>query len=453
MLSHHQILWSTKTGRHTENQWSVESYVNDKSARLVLVVKGTVPIKGKQVHIYDQNPHLHSDSTGRKQLNDKLTIKNIPLSVSNDEIRKLLEVDNKLTLLSPIKYACIRDNDGQLTSFKNGDRFVFIKSVDFDIPRKQMLDTFPCLIYHHGRTTPCSACGSSGHKPGDDLCKVKPTEEILVFKTYQHPLSIAFPFEFIYTRKTFRSVEAAFLWTMAVEFGKRQLADEIHKSAHAGIARRLSKTIADDEQRLEWEMKNVKVMQKLLSIKYYVCDAFRECLQENSHKVFAYVNQGTYWSTGLSAYLTERTSPSHWPGNNMLGALLAELLQRERDVAHSEYDFDGDFVDDDDEAAPPIEDVAAGDDDEDEGADNDDYGDTNDDVENVFVDEEAGDVSTFGLNTDDIRALSSTNYPVSSCSVNNQSESINTHKQSASSDTQNKSTPLSTHYQSASGST
>ena len=45
------------------------------------------------------------------QQNDKLTIKNLPLSVSNDEIKNML-VSKGINLVSPVKYGFIRKDDG-----------------------------------------------------------------------------------------------------------------------------------------------------------------------------------------------------------------------------------------------------------------------------------------------------------------------------------------------------
>ena len=78
-------------------------------------MKEQIVVNGKNVPVYDQNPNhitfkgLPSRQNGNhRPNNDKLTVKNLPLSVSNQEIEKLLKEKNVL-LVSPIFYGKIRD--------------------------------------------------------------------------------------------------------------------------------------------------------------------------------------------------------------------------------------------------------------------------------------------------------------------------------------------------------
>ena len=99
-------------------------------------------------------------------MNDKLTIKYIPLSVSNDEVKRMLE-ENGVSLTSQIKYGLIRDSDGQQTTFKSDDRFVYIKPFNPALPRNQKVGNYSCVVIHHGKEIPCVVCGVTGHKVGD----------------------------------------------------------------------------------------------------------------------------------------------------------------------------------------------------------------------------------------------------------------------------------------------
>ena len=57
---------------------------------------------------------------------EKIAIKDLPLSVANTEIEIFLSLNN-VTIVSDIKYGKICDSNGDLTNFKNRDRFVFVK--------------------------------------------------------------------------------------------------------------------------------------------------------------------------------------------------------------------------------------------------------------------------------------------------------------------------------------
>ena len=258
--------------------------------------------------------------------NDKLTVKHIPLSVSNDEIKRMLE-EHGVSLRSQIKYGLIRDSDGHQTTFKSGDRFVYVKPFDPPLARNQKVGNYSCVVIHHGKEIPCVVCGVSGHKVGDLGCKALPVETIKGFKGYQHPLSNHFPCCLNGYGHKFKSLEHAYFWYMATEFGQPQLATDIKNSIHAGEAKKLSKLIATDDERFTWESNNIEVMKNLLQTKANQCEQFRACLLENQGTTLAEATPSRLWGTGYSPYITEHSSPSFWLGQNMLGVLLTELTQ------------------------------------------------------------------------------------------------------------------------------
>ena len=302
--------------------WRV--YLKDRQVRLELCVK-PLSINGHQVTLLDQNPNVTFSGSGiSAQKKDKLTIKNLPLSVSNEEVVKFLK-ENNIVLASAVRYGMIRDEGGLLTSYKSEDRYVYVNPFEPPLPKQQDIGIFKCLVLHHGKMFQCKACGEYGHKVGEEQCKARPKVSIVAFKGYTHPLSNHFPCNISLFGKTFKSTEHIFFWRMAMEMGKKDLADEIYAARHAGEAKRLGKTIAPDDIRWEWEEKNVDLMKSLLEAKAKQCTEFKSCLLENSGKVFAEATPSKLWATGMSPFLTENTAPEFWLGRNLLGALLGEL--------------------------------------------------------------------------------------------------------------------------------
>ena len=326
-------------------------YLKDKVTRLELFHKNHLLTGTKHVLLYDQNPNqsryqMINGQHNAPLNNEKLTIKNIPLSVSNDEIKRMLE-ENGVTLRSAIKYGCIRDSSGYLTSYKSGDRFVYVRPFDTPLSRSQKVGNFSCIVIHHGKETPCVVCGESGHKVGDLGCKALPTETIRAFKGFRHPLSNHFPCRLQVYESEFKSVEHAYFWQMATEFGNSDLATEIQNSAHAGEVKKLSKLIAEDDKRFTWETDNIDVMKFLLQAKAKQCTQFRNCLIENKGKTLAEATPSKLWASGFSPFVTEHSSPQFWTGQNMLGVLLMELtetlLSKNQDeptipASHDHYD-------------------------------------------------------------------------------------------------------------------
>ena len=107
------------------------------------------------------------------------------------------------------------------------------------------------------------------------------------FRGFRHPLSNHFLCDLHVWDKVFKSLEYAYLWRMATELGKSELATQILKSEHAGEAKRISKLIDEDEVRWEWERANLSSMKDLIAIKAEQCEQFWNCLLENKNKTLA----------------------------------------------------------------------------------------------------------------------------------------------------------------------
>ena len=304
-------------------------YLKDMQTRLELSTKESIAINGRQVRIFDRNPNATFGGIYEQgqSISDKLTIRNLPLSVSNKETEKLL-LDKNVKLRSSIKYGCIRDDNGQLTSYKNGDRFVYVEPYDTPLPKQQEIGQFKCLLIHHGKDIKCKACDVLGHRIGAEICKAKPKTTIYAFKGYHHPLSNHFPCKLSVYGKVFKSAEHAFFWRMASEMGKLDLAKDIQDAVHAGVAKKLSKSIAEEKVRWKWEDENLDVMKHILEVKFQQCEQFKECLLENHDNVLAEATPSLKWATGMSPWVTEHTAPEYWPGRNLLGALLSDLSQK-----------------------------------------------------------------------------------------------------------------------------
>ena len=101
--------------------WRV--YMKSVQHRLSLPTQKSVLILGKNIFIYEQN-HFRTNQVSPEDQKDKLTIRGLPLSVSiNEEVKSMLE-DKGVVLSSSIMYACMRDEDGTLTRYRNGDIFI-----------------------------------------------------------------------------------------------------------------------------------------------------------------------------------------------------------------------------------------------------------------------------------------------------------------------------------------
>ena len=77
-----------------------------------------------------------------------------------------------MAMLSDIKYRKIQDTNGDLTHFKYGDRFVFVKSTVWPLlPRTALISDIKCKVFHDGQFKPhCIVCNTPWHQIGDETC-------------------------------------------------------------------------------------------------------------------------------------------------------------------------------------------------------------------------------------------------------------------------------------------
>ena len=87
----------------------------------------------------------------------------------------------------------LREDDGSLTSYENGDRLICIETTSLKYKERNFflkkIAEFNISIIHYGReNTPCKPCNEIGHRIGDDKCQAKTeTGTIMAFRGYQHP--------------------------------------------------------------------------------------------------------------------------------------------------------------------------------------------------------------------------------------------------------------------------
>jgi ribA/ribD-fused uncharacterized protein len=308
------------------NLWRI--YIKSAASRIDLLTKRSLLIQGKLVPLYDQNP-MKTKQTSPEDRKDKLTIRGLPVSLSHDEVKNFLENKNVI-LSSKIIFSLMRDDNGALTNFTTGDRFLYCNPFDPPLEKQQQIGNFYCQIYHHGKDgQTCRSCNTAGHRAGDALCKAKAADgSILAYIGFEHPLSNHFltPIAAFGENEAFKSVEHGFSWKMATDLNMEDLATNIKNAKHAGIVKQLCRDI-DESTRHKWEDNNMATMRELLKSKWGSCESFRNCLLMNENKVIAEATKNKRWGTGLSKWITDKTTPKYWPGGNMMGALLMELTE------------------------------------------------------------------------------------------------------------------------------
>ena len=237
-----------------------------------------------------------------------------------------LKENTDVKLTSVLRYACERNEEGDLTKFRNGDRYIYaIWPIIPVLPSTANIAGRHCRIFHETQRDICKSCGVNGHKAGSDECEAFAGElKITSFRSYNNVLSNHFQCD-IETEPgvIFKSTEHAYLYEKAVNCGYPTLADKIKSAKHAGIAKALSKTISYDDSK-QWESDNVAYMENLIRLKAKQCDEFQQVLV-HSEGIIAEATQDTFWGSGMTPEITECTDPGFWKGRNILGKIMMSL--------------------------------------------------------------------------------------------------------------------------------
>ena len=181
-----------------------------------------------------------------------------------------------------------RNEHGELTHFKNGDRFVYAKK-----PIYPASDRFTkiagrlCRIYHDGQFNKCKVCGDQGHKTGDTVCPAYITETLKIetFFSYEHPLSNFYPCD--------------------VLFRGNNIAQRKRDARHSGVTKAISRDIPIENSK-QWEASSESIIQEILKNKFTQNPDLLVVLEETSGKLIAQTTQDCIWGTGLDEQLLKQ---------------------------------------------------------------------------------------------------------------------------------------------------
>ena len=173
-----------KCVQETKNLWRI--YCKNQTDRTTIIAQG-ISLQGKHVKVYGQNPYvtgtlnaglLNTESEQVEMI--KVTIKDLYVSVSNDEVMHFLTKILKLKVTSDIQTGYYRDRRGGLTSLENGDRILWIHPDQISkcpLPRNAYCGTRPVRIFHKGQFKSdgeCFNCFKTDHQskncPNEKQC-------------------------------------------------------------------------------------------------------------------------------------------------------------------------------------------------------------------------------------------------------------------------------------------
>ena len=142
-------------------------YPDNEEARRLLQVRGMC-IRGVNIQVTAQNsnPLLNNDVDVDKPFT-KVWIDNVPISVAGSEFEDMLKSAG-CELRSSMLFEKARDNDGKLTRYHTGRRFILISVPDTPLSSMYKVAGYNAKVYHkeqkeQRRKTVCSNCLQDNH--------------------------------------------------------------------------------------------------------------------------------------------------------------------------------------------------------------------------------------------------------------------------------------------------
>lgn len=314
-------------------------YTKSRESRVSLLTKG-INLRQTHIALFEKNPRTTNVSDPSIKV-EKILIKDLPLSLANEEIMSYLKDHENIEITSIMRYSCERDDNGDLTHFKNGDRFVYaVWPVTPALPPDATIIGRKCRIHHPSQNNLCKACKEPGHKIGSDKCKSYcADQDITTFRTYTNILSNHHPTPIEVAPDTvFDSNEHAYQYEKALKCGYEDVAELIKDAKHAGIAKALSKRIKKEDL-IKWgENDKLEYMEFLVRTKIEQSGEFLNVLLDTG-SVIAEATVDPYWGTGLSPDMTAVTDPAYWPGDNMMGKILMKIKKQIKDNVNIESEI------------------------------------------------------------------------------------------------------------------
>ena len=142
------------------NVWSI--YVSNNRIRAALIFSG-ITVQGNRLDVHDDNP-----LRGESNRSERITIKDLPATLSPTNIISFLRGFRQLNIKSKVIYAKERMGGDQMSPFINGDRLIYVHpNVSPPLPKETVISGHPCRIWHASQKNYCKRCATHGHRTMD----------------------------------------------------------------------------------------------------------------------------------------------------------------------------------------------------------------------------------------------------------------------------------------------
>ena len=191
------------------------------------------------------------------------------------------------------------------------------------------INNYKCRVRHKAQHNSCRRCRNLDHNTSQTekceafLCN----DDVITIKSPQFVLCNYFPCRVKVFDNEFTSSEHAYQWRYLKHIGMDELAPEVLDASSASEAKKIASRAPRDMHN-DWHSIMACVMRHILRAKADYCEKFKSVLLGTAgNRLVEAVTGDDFWSSGLPPYLAASTKPQHFPGSNMLGAVLESIRQ------------------------------------------------------------------------------------------------------------------------------
>lgn len=321
------LIVQSRRGYKGEILWRLHLKTDEARAK---ILEENLYISDTQVPVYDKNPQVTGGSETKKT---RVTIRDLPSSVQDAQILEMLKTYN-INPTSKLMQGFHRDREGKLSTFGNGDRFLYAEEEALQkltVPWKVQVGNFMCRINYKGQITSqqnitkCKACFSEEHTAGHKDCKYySKGNNCHAFLGKEQMLSNMYQCEIKMQGETFSSAEQAYQVHKAYKCSRPDVAAEMLQHKNPFQAKRIGKQLNTDKN---WDSnkENITTMKNILMHKFQIHECRDALIATGESKIVEGNQYDRFWAAGLTCEEAEHTQPEAWPGRNKMGELLQEV--------------------------------------------------------------------------------------------------------------------------------
>ena len=293
-------------------------------AALATLLEADLIVNDLQVKLFGDNPYLHKQGI----TTEKVVIKVYPMWEDNSSILNYFKSLPNIELYSEeVHVSKARNSEtNNISSYVNGDRFVYLKSGFDPLPDRASIAGFNCRLWYASRRHQCDRCHES-HKTSDvDLCDAYRHTQPNVHVFGKGPLSNFSSCKMTMDNMAFRTSEHAYQWHACMNHLSTELAEKVMSATTPKEAQQVASQVKGNNSICDWENIKYGVMKKVLLAKANSSNQFcDELLGSGECLLVESSSRDPYWGSGLSYHMTVTTHPDYYPGKNYLGKLLCEI--------------------------------------------------------------------------------------------------------------------------------